>query len=305
MRVACGAFGASVVTLPCRASQPARYPRRYICHHWPDDALRLTHIAAGHWGFNADAFQAWASGRTGYPLVDAAMRCLLSVGWLSEPLHELAAAFLVKALGLPWQWGLMHVWERLVGAEVATCLVTWAAAAGCLRDGTPLAEPLDVAAASRRIDPDAAFLRAWVPELAGLPSELAFEPWDAPPEALAAAGVVLGHTYPGRVVTAAEAAEAHRRVVVAVTRALQGSRGTRASNESSAETPGSSRDLGEVRRRWGGVRDVTQWQPPGLVECAAPRYWLLDLLCPLFHSCSPRSTPPRPRRPDGRSVPRG
>jgi deoxyribodipyrimidine photolyase len=78
------------------------------------------------------AFQAWRQGRTGYPLVDAAMRQLWSTGWIHNRLRVVCASFLVKNLLLPWQWGLKHFWDALLDADLECDALGWQYCSGCL-----------------------------------------------------------------------------------------------------------------------------------------------------------------------------
>ena len=187
----------SLLAAACQELQKMAVSREWawhVCHHWPEESMGLAFTTGGRWRHDTGLFTDWAGGQTGYPLVDACMRCLLAVGWLPDAMIEYTVAFLARHLALPWQWGLMHVWERLVSADIAPLMMVFASATGCLRDGPQLSEPLDAADAMRRLDPTTAFVRAWVPELAHLPDRHLAEPWAAPREVAAAGG--YGETYP-------------------------------------------------------------------------------------------------------------
>ena len=76
--------------------------------------------------------QAWRQGRTGYPLVDAAMRELWSTGWIHNRMRVVCASFLVKNLLLPWQWGLKHFWDAQLDADLESAALGWQYVSGCL-----------------------------------------------------------------------------------------------------------------------------------------------------------------------------
>ncbi|MBN2203864.1 MAG: FAD-binding domain-containing protein, partial [Thermoleophilia bacterium] len=113
--------------------------------------------------------------------------------------------FLVKDLLLPWQAGAAWFWDTLVDADLANNTLGWQWVSGCGADAAPYFRIFNPVTQGRRFDPDGAFVRRWVPELAALPAEWAHEPWEAPDDVLAAAGVRLGETYPAPIVDHGEA----------------------------------------------------------------------------------------------------
>ena len=92
----------------------------------------LAHLRAVPWRLDAGAFKAWRQGLTGYPLVDAAMRQLSALGWVHNRARVVAASFLVKHLLLPWQWGLKHLWDCQIDADLECDALGWQYVAGCL-----------------------------------------------------------------------------------------------------------------------------------------------------------------------------
>ena len=174
---------------------------------FPHTVARPLHgrFAAFPWRDDPAALEAWRRGRTGYPIVDAAMRSLWTGGWMHNRARLLAGSFLVKDLLLPWQDGAAWFWETLVDADLANNTLGWQWVAGCGADAAPYFRVFNPVTQGSRYDPDAAFVRRWLPELAGLPAELAQAPWLAGPEALANAGVALGETYPEPLVDHGEA----------------------------------------------------------------------------------------------------
>lgn len=152
------------------------------------------------WRDDPDARAAWRSGATGYPIIDAAMRSLWITGWLHNRARLLVGSFLVKDLLLPWQDGAAWFWDTLVDADLANNTLGWQWVGGCGADAAPYFRVFNPVTQGSRFDPDAAFVRRWVPELAGLPAKQAQAPWAASPQELAEAGVALGETYPTPVV---------------------------------------------------------------------------------------------------------
>ena len=183
-----------------------------ILHHHPRvaehafkpeyDRIRWEH------GKAAEAlFAAWCEGRTGYPLVDAAMRQLAQTGYMHNRLRMVTASFLTKDLGLDWRWGERHFALHLNDFDLAANNGgwQWAASSGC--DAQPYFRIFNPVSQSEKFDPQGRFIRRYVPELAALPDAALHAPWQARPVDLAAAGIELGRHYPRPVVDHAAARE--------------------------------------------------------------------------------------------------
>ncbi|MGV9279560.1 cryptochrome/photolyase family protein [Streptomyces sp. NPDC003730] len=126
----------------------------------------------------ADA-AAWREGRTGYPIVDAAMRQLRHEGWMHNRGRLLVASFLTKTLYVDWRVGARHFLHLLADGDVANNQMNWQWAAGTGTDTRPH-RVLNPTTQARRFDPDGAYVRRWVPELAGLEGRSVHEPWRLP-----------------------------------------------------------------------------------------------------------------------------
>lgn len=175
---------------------------REFCHHllyyqpeMPEQPLQEP-FARFPWRSDAEALLCWQRGRTGYPIVDAGMRQLWQTGWMHNRVRMIVSSFLVKDLLLPWQDGAAWFWDTLVDADLANNAAGWQWVAGCGADAAPYFRIFNPWLQSRKFDPMGAYIRRFVPELAGLPSDLIHEPSAASPDDLLAAGVELGNTYP-------------------------------------------------------------------------------------------------------------
>ncbi|MGO1316259.1 MAG: cryptochrome/photolyase family protein [Cellulomonadaceae bacterium] len=124
-----------------------------------------------------DAFAAWAAGRTGYPIVDAGMRQLAASGWMHNRVRMVTASFLVKDLHLPWQRGAAHFMAHLLDGDTAQNQLNWQWVAGTGRDAAPFFRIFNPTTQGTTFDPDGAYVRRWVPELAGVPAARVHEPW--------------------------------------------------------------------------------------------------------------------------------
>ena len=160
-------------------------------------------------GKHADAlFTAWAEGRTGYPLVDAAMHQINQTGYMHNRLRMVVASFLSKDLGLDWRRGEAYFALHLNDFDLAANNGgwQWAASSGC--DAQPYFRIFNPTSQSEKFDPDGRFIRRYLPQLAALPTKLIHAPWLARPLDLEAAGLVLDRDYPRPVVDHAAAREA-------------------------------------------------------------------------------------------------
>jgi deoxyribodipyrimidine photo-lyase len=181
-----------------------------VLHHHPHvvgasfkpayDAIRWAH------GKHADAlFAAWCEGRTGYPLVDAAMLQINQTGYMHNRLRMVVASFLTKDLGLDWRRGEAYFALHLNDFDLAANNGgwQWAASSGC--DAQPYFRIFNPVSQSEKFDPAGRFIRRYLPQLAGLPDKLIHAPWLARPIDLAAAKIELGRDYPPPIVDHATA----------------------------------------------------------------------------------------------------
>ena len=167
---------------------------------------------SGDPALDAARFAAWRDGRTGYPIVDAAMRQLKQTGWMHNRARMIVASFLTKDLLLDWRLGERHFMQHLVDGDPASNNGGWQWAAGTGTDAQPWFRIFNPRLQSERFDPDGAFIRRWLPELASVPLDYLHAPHTMPPLVQAQAGCVIGQDYPAPIVDhAAQKEESIRR----------------------------------------------------------------------------------------------
>ncbi|WP_327350830.1 cryptochrome/photolyase family protein [Streptomyces sp. NBC_01304] len=132
-----------------------------------------------HWRHDDEEAEAWRTGRTGYPVIDAAMRQLRHEGWMPGRARMLTASFLAKTLYLDWRIGARHFLDLLVDGDVANNQLNWQWVAGTGTDTRPN-RVLNPVTQAKRHDPQGDYVRQWVPELAGLEGAAVHEPWKLP-----------------------------------------------------------------------------------------------------------------------------
>lgn len=132
------------------------------------------------WSDNKEHFAAWCEGRTGFPIVDAAMRCLNATGTMHNRLRMITAMFLTKDLLISWQWGERYFMQQLVDGDMAANNGGWQWSAGTGTDAAPYFRIFNPVSQGEKFDPEGAFIRQWIPELKSFPGEILHEPWENP-----------------------------------------------------------------------------------------------------------------------------
>ncbi len=174
-----------------------------ILWHRPD-------VAAGHtfkpqydalpWPNPPGHFAAWCEARTGYPLIDAAMRQLNQTGYMHNRLRMVAASFLTKDLLVDWRLGERYFADKLIDFDLAANSGgwQWAASVGC--DAQPWFRIFNPVTQSQRFDAQGHFIRRYLPELAAVPDQFIHSPWTLPGSEQIRLGVIVGQTYPAPIV---------------------------------------------------------------------------------------------------------
>jgi deoxyribodipyrimidine photo-lyase len=132
------------------------------------------------WSEDEAHYTAWTAGQTGYPIVDAAMRCLNATGWMHNRLRMITAMFLTKDLLLNWQWGERYFMRQLVDGDMAANNGGWQWSAGTGTDAAPYFRIFNPVTQGLKFDPKGKFVREWLPELRPLADEFIHEPWRSP-----------------------------------------------------------------------------------------------------------------------------
>jgi len=181
----------------------------HLLHHFPQlpEQPLDRRFAAFPWSSDAqagDLLHAWQQGKTGIPIVDAGMRELWHRGWMHNRVRMLAASLLTKNLRIHWHCGARWFWDTLVDADLANNTQGWQWTAGCGADAAPYFRIFNPLLQGERFDPEGAYVRRWVPELANLESRHIHKPWLAGARALQDAGIQLGRDYPLPVVDLGE-----------------------------------------------------------------------------------------------------
>ena len=188
-------FYVQVLANFAHVGQGESFKRDYDNIHWD-------HGPHGH-----KLFDAWCAGRTGYPLVDAAMRQLNQTGYMHNRLRMVVASFLCKDLGVDWRWGEKYFATHLNDFDLSANNGgwQWASSSGC--DAQPYFRIFNPISQSEKFDAEGKFIRRYVPELAALSGKSIHAPWLAGELELQAAGVEIGKTYPAPIVDHAQARE--------------------------------------------------------------------------------------------------
>ncbi|MEZ5741569.1 MAG: deoxyribodipyrimidine photo-lyase [Burkholderiaceae bacterium] len=162
-------------------------------------------MRAVRWEDDDAAFAAWCAGRTGYPLVDAAMAQINRTGYMHNRLRMVVASFLTKDLGIHWQRGERYFADKLNDFDLSANNGgwQWAASTGC--DAQPYFRIFNPVSQSEKFDPRGRFIRRYLPQLAALSDKEIHAPWKVDTARLAACGITLGRHYPRPIVDHASA----------------------------------------------------------------------------------------------------
>ena len=181
----------------------------HVLAHFPGNArqeFQPRYRGTIRWSRAEQHFQAWCEGRTGFPVVDAAMRQLRREGWIHNRGRLVVGSFLTKDLGLDWRWGERWFMRLLIDGDEANNNGNWQWIASVGVDPQPPFRRIyNPARQQRRFDPTGAYVRRYVPELSQVPDVYLAEPWTMPDEVQQRAGCIVGRDYPEPIVDHAAA----------------------------------------------------------------------------------------------------
>ncbi|EGO53807.1 deoxyribodipyrimidine photolyase [Neurospora tetrasperma FGSC 2508] len=145
---------------------------KHVLVHWPyvcmNKPFKPTYSNI-EWSYNVDHFHAWTQGRTGFPIIDAAMRQVLATGYMHNRLRMIVASFLAKDLLVDWRMGERYFMEHLIDGDFASNNGGWGFAASVGVDPQPYFRVFNPLLQSEKFDPDGDYIRKWVEELRDLP----------------------------------------------------------------------------------------------------------------------------------------
>ena len=167
--------------------------------HVVDSAFKRK-LADLPWEFDEASWRTWCEGRTGYPIVDAAMRQLNQTGWMHNRLRMIVAMFLTKDLRIDYRRGERYFMQKLIDGETAQNNGGWQWSASTGTDAQPYFRIFNPASQSEKFDPDGAFIRQFVPELRNVPATFIHAPHEMTAAQQQASGCVIGRDYPAPVV---------------------------------------------------------------------------------------------------------
>ncbi|KAI1175521.1 deoxyribodipyrimidine photo-lyase [Nemania sp. FL0916] len=153
---------------------------KHVLVHWPYVCMNKPfkpEYSNIEWSYNASHFEAWCEGRTGFPIVDAAMRQLLSEGYMHNRCRMIVASFLAKDLLLDWRMGERFFMEHLIDGDFASNNGGWGFSASVGVDPQPYFRIFNPLLQSEKFDPDGEYIRKWVPELEGVEGNAIHDPY--------------------------------------------------------------------------------------------------------------------------------
>lgn len=173
-----------------------------ILWHFPhvaDGAFKKSYNGV-QWDNNGEFFAAWREGRTGYPIVDAAMRQLQQEAWMHNRTRMITASFLTKDLLCDWRLGEAFFMQKLVDGDLAPNNGGWQWAASTGTDAQPYFRIFNPSSQGEKFDPEGAYVKRWLPELKRIPAKFIHKPWELSAAEQEAVGCRLGRDYPTPIV---------------------------------------------------------------------------------------------------------
>ena len=180
---------------------------RMVLFHYPHTCHSAFQKKYEHltWESRSELIAAWCKARTGYPIVDAAMRQIQQTGWMHNRLRMITAMFLTKDLDTHWRIGERHFMQWLMDYDQASNVGGWQWSAGTGTDAAPYFRVMNPILQAQRFDPAGTFVKRFIPELAKVPKDFIHTPWEMPPLLQGQCGCIVGEDYPAPIVDHATA----------------------------------------------------------------------------------------------------
>jgi deoxyribodipyrimidine photo-lyase len=169
-----------------------------IMYHYPHTRRQAFREAYREipWNNDPQDFEAWKTGNTGYPLVDAGMRQLAATGWMHNRVRMVTASFLVKNLLIDWRWGEAWFMQNLLDGDPAVNNGSWQWVAGTGTDAAPYFRVFNPVTQSKKFDPHGEYILTWIPELRPVPEKYLHTPWKLDSDNASTGGFQLSTDYP-------------------------------------------------------------------------------------------------------------
>ena len=175
----------------------------YVLYYSPDNMNREVQEKYRHlsWSKDKKLLQSWKDGRTGYPIVDAAMRQLKTEGWMHNRARLIVGSFLTKDLWIDWRHGEQYFMTMLLDGDDANNNGNWQWIASVGVDPAPVFRRLyNPSSQQKKYDPNGLYVRQFVPELQHVPDKYLSEPWTMPDDVQRDADCIIGDDYPAPIV---------------------------------------------------------------------------------------------------------
>lgn len=130
------------------------------------------------WSYDTAHFEAWCNGRTGFPIVDASMRQIKSIGWMHNRCRMIVASFLCKDLLIDWRMGEKFFMEHLIDGDFASNHCGWGFSASAGVDPQPYFRIFNPLLQSEKFDHNGDFIRKWIPELRDIQGKAIHDPYN-------------------------------------------------------------------------------------------------------------------------------
>lgn len=180
---------------------------KYILEHFPyvEKSSFQEKFDSIKWLEDKDLFNLWCKGQTGYPIVDACMRQLNSIGWMHNRGRMITASFLCKDLHINWKWGELYFKQKLIDFDLSSNNGGWQWVAGIGTDSAPYFRIFNPIEQSKKFDPDGVFIKKWIPELGNIPKKFIHSPWEMDINTQQKHTCIIGKDYPKPIVDHNEA----------------------------------------------------------------------------------------------------